>query len=422
MVSGEHGQGGTVRSNILEALQNSGGEWVSGEELSRKLGMSRAAVSKHMRFIREAGYPVESMTRRGYRLSGDADSLQPDAVTHGLETVLLGKGEIVHLQSTPSTNMEARVLAERGAPEGTVVLADEQTAGRGRQGRPWLSPAGGGVYMSVVLRPKCDPQAVPVLTLMAAVAVTQAVRRLAGVPAVAKWPNDILVYGCKMSGVLIEAGLVADVLDYAVAGIGINVNTDTSILPPEISGIAISLNQAAQMAEAGTVGPADSSGTSCSGSSDCMGGTCQRSALHTPDSSVKSGGVKNSGGKNGCQLAQDNVLARKQAVPTDGIAQATSNVPLSFAAPVRKYPRAQVARCILEELEAMYEMFRSGGGPAVVARWKELSGITGRHIRLGRGEAVLSGRVVDVDDDGWLLLEDEAGTVHRLPAGDILDS
>lgn len=248
MPSAESHKGDSVRSKILEVLHASDGEWVSGEELSRKLEMSRAAVSKHMRLIREAGYPVESMTRRGYRLSGDADSLRPEAVRHGLATDVLGQGQIVHLQTTPSTNMEARVLAERGAPEGTVVLADEQTAGRGRQGRPWLSPSGGGVYMSVVLRPACEPQAVPVLTLMAVVAVTQAVRSLAGVPAVAKWPNDVLAYGRKMSGVLIEAGLVADTLDYAVAGIGINVNTVTSELPEEVASISLSLKQAAAVA------------------------------------------------------------------------------------------------------------------------------------------------------------------------------
>jgi BirA family biotin operon repressor/biotin-[acetyl-CoA-carboxylase] ligase len=334
----EQGKGGAVRGAILEVLRKHDGNWVSGEELSRILGMSRAAVSKHMRLIRDAGYPVEAMTRRGYRLGGDADSLHPAAVCHGLGTRLLGRGTVLHMESVPSTNMEARVLAERGAPEGSVVLADCQTAGRGRQGRTWLSPRG-GVYMSVVLRPQCAPQQVPVLTLMTVVAVVGAVRGLTGLPAMPKWPNDVLVHGRKLSGVLIEAGLVVDALDYAVAGIGINVNTVCSEL--ERDGMrAVSLRGALE-AHHGTEQP--------------------------------------------------------------------------------QLPRAGVARAVLEALEEAYELFRSGGGAAVVARWKQLAGITGSSIRLGRGDAVLTGKVRDVDDNGWLLLEDESGTVHRLPAGDILD-
>ncbi len=340
---GEH-----VRLSILRILHAHPGQWVSGSTLGRELGISRAAVSKHMRLLKEVGYPVEAVTRHGYRLGGDADTLRDEAVRYGLRTACFGQGRVVYFASTPSTNMEARVLAEQGAAEGTVVLAEQQTAGRGRQGRTWHSPAGGGVYMSVLLRPGCTLQNVPVLTLLTAAAVTEAVRKMTGLPAVAKWPNDVLIHQRKVCGVLVEAGVVADMLDYAVLGVGINVSADSSKLGLEVPDTAISL----------------------------------------------------------CE-----------AVTGEHMAGVAEQAPEGW-----RIPRAPVARHVLEALEEWYTLFCTQGESAVVSRWKSCSHIVGHHIRLGRGDAVITGQVLDVDDSGRLLLKDEGGCVHQLPVGDVLET
>lgn len=233
--------GTSTRERVVAMLREAGGNWRSGEELSRLLGVSRAAVAKHVRALRVEGNQIEAMTRRGYRLLVEADVLAVDRIRQGLRTTCFGRGDFILRESTDSTNREAALLALSGAAEGTVVAASAQTAGRGRAGRIWASPAGVGVYVSLVLRPRLAPQAAPLVTLMTAVAVAEAVAGVTGLAPRVKWPNDVLLHGRKVSGNLTEVALVADTVDHVVTGAGINVNTRGEDLPEDLRRKATSL-------------------------------------------------------------------------------------------------------------------------------------------------------------------------------------
>ena len=180
---------------ILERLLT--GEIVSGQALSEAMGVTRAAVWKQMEQLRAQGFVIESVGRQGYRLTACPDTLMAPVIRRGLETAWAGKA-IIYLRSVDSTNRYARELAARGAAEGTLVVADEQTAGRGRRGRGWISPAGEGVFMSLILRPQAHPSQVAGLSLQAALATARAIARVTGLDARIKCPNDIVCGGKKV--------------------------------------------------------------------------------------------------------------------------------------------------------------------------------------------------------------------------------
>lgn len=215
---------------ILEALRSSNGCYVSGEELCKLAGISRAAIWKRIEKLREEGYDIEALPHLGYRLTGVPDSLIPSEIKWGLGAKVMGR-EIISYKKTGSTNDIAYELAEKGIKEGAVIIADEQTLGKGRHGRQWVSPPKGGIYMSCVLRPEMAPNEIPRITLMAAVAVAKSVRSVTALPASIKWPNDILVNGRKVCGILTEMKAEQDRIDFIVLGIGINVNTAVKALP-----------------------------------------------------------------------------------------------------------------------------------------------------------------------------------------------
>ena len=224
---------------VLAFLAEAGDGFVSGEAISDKLGLSRAAVWKHVGALREQGYRIDALPARGYRLVEIPDrlgelELRPLLNTHDLGAVLHWFAEV------GSTNDVAKQLAEEGALHGEVVIAEAQTAGRGRRGRAWVSPAGRNVYLSVVLRPDLPPTRASELTLLAAVAVCEAVRQ-AGVPAAIKWPNDLLANGKKVAGVLTEMASEMDQVQWVVLGIGVNVNAEASDFPAELRGLATSV-------------------------------------------------------------------------------------------------------------------------------------------------------------------------------------
>ena len=198
------------------------GRFHSGQELARRLGVTRTAVWKLLERMRQLGYAVDARPRGGYRLAGIPDWPLPWEVALRLGEEESGARPIYFYPSLPSTNDAARQLAEAGAPAGTLVVADRQTAGRGRRGRTWLSPPG-GIYLSVVARPRCQPSQAPVLALASALAVARAVEALSGQPAAVKWPNDVLVHERKLSGVLAEVAADQETLRWAVIGIGLNV-------------------------------------------------------------------------------------------------------------------------------------------------------------------------------------------------------
>jgi len=230
---------GASEELVLAFLAEAADEYVSGEAISDKLGLSRAAVWKHVRSLRSRGYRIDAAPARGYRLAEIPDRLgalevKPLLNTHDLGQVLHCREELA------STSDLAKELAEQGAAHGEVVIAERQTAGRGRRGRSWSSPAGKNLYLSAVLRPELPPQRAAELTLVASLAVCDACRQ-AGVDAGIKWPNDVLVGGRKVAGILTELAAEPDVVHWVVVGIGVNLNAGREDFPEEIRDEATSL-------------------------------------------------------------------------------------------------------------------------------------------------------------------------------------
>ncbi len=226
-----------MRETILRMLQQSGDEFLSGERISEQLGITRAAVWKHMQALQREGVNIEAATRKGYRLMGSAEVLRPALVEPALATHSLGR-EMLCLSSAPSTNLIARQLSLQGCPHGTVVIAEEQTAGRGRRGRTWLNTPGKDICMSAVLRPKLEAQHAPRFTLATALGVYRLAASLGLVPSI-KWPNDVLIAGKKLCGILLEMEGNMDSLESIIVGMGVNVNTDS--FPADIGQVATSL-------------------------------------------------------------------------------------------------------------------------------------------------------------------------------------
>lgn len=229
-----------MNERLLQLFLQNPQQFLSGEELSRQLNMSRTAVWKHIQGLRREGYEFEAVPRRGYRLRQRPPRLDKSALLAGLTTKVLGR-HIHLLDSVESTQTVAHQLVAEGAPEGTLVLAERQTAGRGRMGRKWHSPAGKGIWMSLVLFPHVPLQFVSQLTLLAAVAVCRAIRLHVPVDVGIKWPNDLLVERKKVCGILLESSAEDERLRYVVAGIGISANLSREDYPEELRERATSL-------------------------------------------------------------------------------------------------------------------------------------------------------------------------------------
>ncbi len=226
-----------MKTKILKYLKETDG-FVSGQELCDQLGVSRTAVWKIIRQLEEEGYEIEAVRSRGYRLTGSGDVLSEAEIRSTLTTRWAGQNLVVH-DEIDSTNDEIRRLAESGAVEGTLAVAEIQTAGKGRRGRAWKSPRGIGIWMSLLLRPLFPPNRASMLTLLAAMAVNRGIRETVGVESGIKWPNDIVRNGKKLCGILTEMATEEDAIRYCVVGIGINVNTGE--FPEEIRDTATSL-------------------------------------------------------------------------------------------------------------------------------------------------------------------------------------
>lgn len=229
-----------MQKNVLALLRDAGDGYISGEEIARNLSVSRTAVWKHIRALKAAGYEIESHARKGYSLIEAPDLLLPQEIQPKLQTKIVGKN-IIHFEDIPSTNNEAKQLAMEGAPDGTVVVAEAQSTGKGRLSRGWHSPARKGIWFSVVLRPPFLPQEAPKCTLMAAVAVVRAMKDM-GFPVGIKWPNDVLCEGKKLVGILTEMNAEMERINFVVIGTGINVNIWPDDFPEEIREIATSLS------------------------------------------------------------------------------------------------------------------------------------------------------------------------------------
>ncbi len=317
-----------MRSKILAMLQNAGSEYISGEEIANRLGVSRTAVWKHIRELREAGYDIRSHSRSGYMLREAPDLLLPDEVRHGLKTKSIGQN-IVYYDDIPSTNTEAKRLAAEGAPEGTVVVSEAQSTGRGRMERKFFSPKGKGIWFSVLLRPDFLPQEAPKCTLLAAVAVAKAMEQF-GLQAGIKWPNDILYDGRKLVGILTEMHAEMDRINYVVIGTGINVNIQSEEFPSEIRDCATSL-------------------------------------------AIMKG---------------------------------------------EKIPRAAFFRAVLQALEELYTVVKEQGFAPLMDEWRHYTITLGQEVNVLGINETFSGKALDIDADGALLVETAQG-VHRVVAGDV---
>jgi BirA family biotin operon repressor/biotin-[acetyl-CoA-carboxylase] ligase len=225
---------------ILQLLREHSSTSFSGEEISRRLKVSRTAVWKRVQRLRTLGYEIEASTRSGYRLIGSPDLLTPSEIKPILETKWMGR-TIHHFHTLDSTNSKAYQLALNGAEEGEVVISESQEMGRGRLGRQWFSPPFLNLYLSVILRPNISPHQASLITLMAAVAAADAVREFSGLLPLIKWPNDILLRGRKVAGLLNEIHSEMDRIHFVILGIGVNLNIDEKTFSKEIQAVATSM-------------------------------------------------------------------------------------------------------------------------------------------------------------------------------------
>ena len=227
-----------MKQKILKVLEGTDG-FVSGEQLSRMLGVSRTAVWKNINALREEGYKIASVTNRGYRLTEKPDLLDAEKIARGLGTSLIGK-KIEVMKIVDSTNDEVKRRARNGEPSGLVIAAEKQTGGKGRLGRSFFSPKDSGLYLSILLRPKLEVSRAVRITTCAALAVCDAIESATGEKPDIKWVNDVYLRGRKVCGILTEASVSMENggLDYAVLGIGINVYEPPEGFPEELKNIA----------------------------------------------------------------------------------------------------------------------------------------------------------------------------------------
>lgn len=226
-----------MKTEILTLLRGNG-DYISGQELCNRFGVSRTAVWKVMNQLKEEGYIIEAVQNKGYKLKENPDVLSRSELESRICNRWAGR-EIYFYEETGSTNTDAKRLGEEGASHGTVVVADKQNAGRGRRGRIWESPAGKDIYFTILLRPGFEPSKSAGLTLVMALSVAQAIEMECGLEAGIKWPNDVVVNGKKVCGILTEMTLETDYIQHVVIGVGINVNLE--VMSEEIEKTATSL-------------------------------------------------------------------------------------------------------------------------------------------------------------------------------------
>lgn len=226
-----------MKEEILRLLRSADG-YISGQELCNRFGVSRTAVWKAINQLKEAGYEIEAQQNKGYRLMAAPDLMTEAEIKSLLHTDWVAK-EVLYFDTIDSTNTKAQELAEKGYPSGTLVVADKQESGKGRRGRSWVSPSGTGIFMTLMIKPDINPNNASMLTLVAALAVAKAITSVTGEEALIKWPNDIVINGKKVCGILTEMNAQFDYINHIVVGIGINVHNES--FPEEISQMASSL-------------------------------------------------------------------------------------------------------------------------------------------------------------------------------------
>lgn len=229
-----------AKNELLKRLFGADGQPVSGQDIADEFGLSRTAIWKYVKDLEKEGYEIGTVRKKGYYLIAVPDRVNEANVKKHLKATTFGK-QIKYMEICESTQLIAHEEAQNGAPNGTVIISEEQTSGKGRMSRPWDSAARKGIWMSVIARPALTPQQAPQMTLVAAVAVTRAIQEVTGVEPSIKWPNDILIKGKKVTGILTELQADPDRVKAVILGIGINVNQTEDDFPDELKTIATSL-------------------------------------------------------------------------------------------------------------------------------------------------------------------------------------
>lgn len=228
-----------MKTEILRLLRDQD-SYVSGQQLCEQFGVSRTAVWKVINQLKEEGYQVEAIRNKGYRIVNQPDLMTQEEIQSRIADSTKWAGQSLHVYPvTDSTNIQEKQLGETGALHGTLVVADKQNAGRGRRGRSWESPQGCSIYMSILLRPDFMPDKAPMLTLVMAYSVEKALKNCTGLNVQIKWPNDLIINGKKVVGILTEMSTEIDYINHVVIGVGINVNMES--FPMEIEEKATSL-------------------------------------------------------------------------------------------------------------------------------------------------------------------------------------
>lgn len=319
-----------VRKKLLDAFTAANGDYLSGQYLADLIGCSRTAVWKHVEDLRKHGFELEAVQRKGYRIVKTPEQISADEIRLGLKTKFLG--QVIHFkESVDSTQKIAKTLSYDNAPEGTVVIAEEQLTGRGRMDRIWHSPKYTGIWMSMILRPNIPIAQAPQLTLITAVAIVQAIEEVSKLSPQIKWPNDILINGKKVTGILTELQAEADRIFAIIIGVGINVNQKLEDYPEELREIATSL-------------------------------------------SIEQG---------------------------------------------EKISRAKLIRAVFSNFENLYLLYLEKGFEPIKLLWESYAISIGKTITARTLTENIRGKALGITEDGVLMIEDEAETIHFVYSADI---
>ncbi len=319
----------SIEEAVLRLFFQEPDQAVSGESLAQSLGLSRTAIWNHIESLRQLGYSIEARPHVGYFLTQTPDRYVPDEIRARLNTKILGQ-TLFSYEEVDSTNDLASRLAEEGACEGTFLVAESQRRGRGRLGREWVSPKQKGLWSSLILRPKRHPSKAAGLTLMAALAVARAIQITSGLQVKIKWPNDVLLHGKKVCGILSEMRSEPDQIRFVVLGVGVNLNFSQSEFPAAIQTVATSVS-----------------------------------------------------------------------------AQAHKTI-----------SRVQFLCHYLEELEKLYF---SKNEEELIHEVKALCVTLGKEVRIQRGNQLLCGEALDLDETGALILQKPDGAIEKVHSGDLDD-
>lgn len=321
-----------IREELLNLLRAHRDSYFSGEEISKLLGVSRTAIWKNVKTLRNQGYIIESHPRLGHKLKAAPDLLLPLEIKAHLESKVLGQ-RVYHFATIGSTQEYAFELAQKGTPEGVLVVAEEQTRGRGRRGRSYFSPSG-GIWFSIVLRPPLSPRLAPVINLAVGVALAEVVAELGLQSIVLRWPNDVLIGDKKLSGILSEMSAEPDRLNFVILGMGINANIDMDSFPEELKSLATSLR---------------------------------------------------------LELG-------------------------------KRVDRVEVLCKVLQKLEKYYQLLLEKGSSSILDAWKGFPNILGKRVKVSAPEGIYEGVAIGLDEEGALLIRDDAGRERKFLAGDVSSS